>query len=61
MPTTKAVPTVRPRVRSATLSDAQQKKAIAAWRGIFGIWANKKLEDPVQWQRRIRADRKLPK
>ena len=37
------------------------KERLLAWEAIRGIWKNKRMTDPIAWQRKIRQDRKLPK
>lgn len=32
------------------------KRDIQAWQAIRGIWKDKKLENPIQWQRKIRQE-----
>jgi len=29
------------------------------WKRLAGIWKNKKIVDPLKWQRKIREDRKI--
>jgi hypothetical protein len=43
------------------LEDIKAQNALAAWKSMAGIWKNKKLPDPVKWQRKIRKewDRKI--
>lgn len=35
---------------------------LKAWRALWGIWRNKKIQNPVVWQRKIRkeSERALP-
>jgi hypothetical protein len=38
------------------------KRDLKAWRGLAGVWKEKKLVSPTQWQRKIRKEweRKIP-
>jgi len=38
------------------------KRDLSAWLALAGIWRNKKIKDPVRWQRQIRKEweRTLP-
>lgn len=32
------------------------KRDLSAWRGLAGIWRDKKITGPIQWQRKIRQE-----
>ena len=32
------------------------KRDLKAWQGLYGIWKNKKIENPIVWQRKIRKE-----
>ena len=38
------------------LADLKQRKALAAWESMAGIWKGRKLPDAVKWQRKIRKE-----
>lgn len=49
-------------MKSKNMEIQKTKRDLKAWRGLYGIWQSKKIENPVAWQRKIRneLERTLP-
>ena len=49
-------------VKNKNLGMQKVKRDLKAWHGLYGIWQNKKIQNPMLWQRKIRKEweRTLP-
>lgn len=50
------MPTITIPKKTIKKSGPRIYRDLNAWRALRGIWRDKKMEDPVRWQRRIRGE-----